>query len=83
MAWNVVKVLLEKKEMRGYREDEYLNIPNFVEPKNSVKVDGKEYSIESFEYDQRDDRFMVKLAMASNKDKEQSNGKSPKGSNPS
>lgn len=79
MAWERIELKVDDLVLVGYMQDNILDIPNRLELGDSIKVKNKDYKIESFEIDERDDRLKIKLADASPK-KGAKNGKSPQGS---
>lgn len=80
MAWQNVTVDLGKDQIPAMMKGDQLDMPAVVELGNSITVNKKSYQVLSHKLDERDNRYLIQLAMASStKEKESSDGKSSKG----
>lgn len=80
MAWQNVTVDLGKDQIPAMMKGDQLDMPAVVELGNSITVNKKSYQVLSHKLDERDNRYLIQLAMASStKEKESSDGKSVKG----
>lgn len=80
MAWQKVTVDLGKDQIPAMMNGDQLDMPAVVELGNSITVNKKSYQVLSHKLDERDNRYLIQLAMASStKEKESSDGKSSKG----
>lgn len=80
MAWLEVTVEIGKDKISAMQKDNLLDMPAVVDLGDSITVNKKSYQVLSFKHDERDNRYLIQLAMASlTKEKESSDGKSVKG----
>lgn len=80
MAWQNVTVDSGKNQIRAMMNGDQLDMPAVIDLGDSITVNKKSYQVLSFKHDERDNRYLIQLAMASStKEKEQSDGKSVKG----
>ena len=80
MAWQKVTVDLGKDQIPAMMNGDQLDMPAVVDLGNSITVNKKSYQVLSHKLDERDNRYLIQLAMASStKEKESSDGKSAKG----
>ena len=80
MAWQKVTVDLGKDQIPAMMNGDQLDMPAVVDLGNSITVNKKSYQVLSHKLDERDNRYLIQLAMASStKEKESSDGKSSKG----
>lgn len=80
MAWQKVTVDLGKDQIPAMMKGDQLDMPAIVDVGNSITVNKKSYQVLSHKLDERDNRYLIQLAMASStKEKESSDGKSVKG----
>lgn len=80
MTWQNVTVDLGKDKIPAMMKGNELNMPAIVDLGDTITVNKKEYLVSSYIHDERDDRYLIQLAMASSKkEKESSDGKSSKG----
>lgn len=80
MAWQKVTVDLGKDQIPAMMKGDQLDMPAIVDVGNSITVNKKSYQVLSHKLDERDNRYLIQLAMASTtKEKESSDGKSSKG----
>ena len=82
MAWVEAKVKLGKEELDGMVNGELVNCSmpeEGMEDVSKVSVDGKSYEIGAWHIDTRDNLLTIVLAMASAKQKEESDDQPVKG----
>ena len=80
MGWKKVTVEQDGQSQYGMMREPILEVGNFFEIGDTVMVNKKNYKVESYDIDERDDLLIIKLADASPKKKGAKNGESPKGS---
>ena len=79
MDYSQLKVVIWGKTYSAYMYKEVLTVGNFGDEPSEVKISGKSYKVVDAKLDERDDKWNLKLAMASAKTGEKSDGKSTKG----
>ena len=78
MSWHEVAVKVGEHSVSGMRKDNFLQIPYVEGLEKSITVNGKNYEVESFLVDNRDNILKILLAKAS-PTKEKSDDKPTKG----
>ena len=80
MAWQNVTVDSGKNQIPAMMNGDQLDMPAVIDLGDSITVNKKSYQVLSHKLDERDNRYLIQLAMASStKEKESSDGKSSKG----